>query len=180
MLESRAGRIVYRVRQFVGAVLAGSLPRADRAFVAQHLTTTQQTLFWRMPHSDQRHAMAVARSLLAQGWADRALLQAALLHDVGKSEGSVPLVYRAVIVLLRAVWPDALRRLADANTGWRRPFYVHARHPEIGARLALEVGSTTRVAQLIAQHQAFSAQASGGRASEHDQLAALQAADERY
>lgn len=180
MLDSRASRIVYRVRQFVGAALAGPLSGADHGVVEQHLTTAQQTLFWRMSHGDQRHAVAVARSLLAQGWTDRALLQAALLHDVGKSEGSVPLVYRAVIVFLRALWPDTLRRLADVDTGWRRPFYVDARHPEIGARLALEAGSPARVAQLIAQHQAFTTAGSGGLVPEHDQLAALQAADERY
>lgn len=188
MPESRAGRIVYRVRQFIGAALAGPLSYADHTFVEQHLTPAQQDLFWRMPYHDQRHAVAVARSLWAQAWTDRALCQAALLHDVGKSEGGVPLVYRAAIVLLRAVWPDALRRLAEDDVGrpldqlgaWRRPFYVQRRHPEIGARLVLEAGAAPQVAQLIAHHEAFGVEASGGLVPEHDQLAALQAADERY
>ncbi len=58
--------------------------------------------------------------------------------------------------------------------GWRRPFVVHARHPEVGSRWAQEAGCTPLTVALIRRHQ----DGLTGRQTEEDQLlAALQAAD---
>lgn len=172
MTQSLASTSVYRVRQFFAAVTAGHLSEADQGLVERYLSPAQQRLFERMPANDQQHAIAVAHTLLDRGWDGAEIVQAALLHDIGKADSGLRLVYRVAIVLLRAAWPAGLKWLAAADAGWRRPFHVHLHHPEIGARLAAEAGSASRVVELILLHQ--SPAASQG---EMNELTALQAAD---
>jgi hypothetical protein len=98
-----------------------------------------------MSPNDQRHAVAVARTLRRAGYDHPALLQAALLHDVAKSMGQ-PIIHRVLIVLLKAFWPSALCRLGQPSgqpssfPWWRRPFIIYAHHPAIGAAWTEEVG----------------------------------------
>ena len=173
MTQGLASASVYRVRQFVAAITAGHLSEADRNLIETHLSPAQQALFGQMPENDQQHAVVVARKLLDWGWRDTELIQAALLHDIGKADGGLRLAHRVLIVLLRALWPAGLSWLAGADAGWRRPFYVHLHHPEIGARRAAEAGSSPRVVDLILSHQSsFESHA------DTNELAALQAADE--
>lgn len=173
MFQKWAGSAVYRVRQFFAALTAGEPTQADRALIARFLSPAQQRLFKRMSRNDQKHALAVARRLMSKGWSDVELIQAALLHDVGKAGGGLHLGYRVAIVLLRAFWPAGLDWLASSDHGWRRPFHVHQHHPEIGARLAAEAGSSSRVVELIRQHQS----PADADESQSD-LAALKAADD--
>lgn len=165
------GAAVYRVRQFFAAVTAGQLSGADRVLVESYLTPAQQALFERMPQSDQQHAITVARTLLGWDWRDSDVIQAALLHDIGKADGG--LGYRVAIVLLRALWPAGLKRIAADDTGWHLPFHIHQHHPEIGARLAAEAGSSSRVVRLILLHQS-----PADMDDNTGTLAALKAADE--
>lgn len=164
---------VYRARQFFAALTAGQLSQVDRALIESYLTPAQQVLFEQMPKNDQQHAVAVARTLLDQGWHEIDLIQAALLHDAGKADGGLHLGYRVAIVLLRKFWPAGLKWLAAGETGWRRPFHVHQHHPEIGAQLAAEAGASPRVVELILHHQSSPARHEGLTG-----LAALRAADE--
>ncbi len=178
----------YRANQFFAALRAG-LPRwaggvrdgltpDDAAWVASILTTpAQQQLFTRMPPNDRRHALAVARALQQAGYTDPALLQAALLHDVGKSLGQ-PIFHRVLIVLLKAFWPSVLNRLAQDTTQWlaleeisrwRRPFVIHAHHPAIGAGWAKNAGCEAGAVHLIAAHEKTT--------GADERLAALQRAD---
>jgi hypothetical protein len=182
-------RARYRATQFFVALRAGlptwaggvrnGLTPDDEALVTSILTTsTQQQLFTRMPPNDQRHAIAVARTLQQAGHADHALMQAALLHDAGKSIGQ-PIIHRVLIVLFAAFWPTALKRLSRDTTNnlaleqiswWRRPFVVHAHHSAIGAEWATQAGCNPAAVDLIARHEEL--------ANEEDQLlAALQWAD---
>ncbi|RME98050.1 MAG: hypothetical protein D6768_18265 [Chloroflexi bacterium] len=170
----------YRVYQFFVAVRAGlpgwaggaprELSAQGQALVSQILPTpAQQSLFYRMPPNDRRHAVAVAQTLRQAGHTNPALLQAALLHDAGKSIGQ-PIIHRVLIVLLEAFWPAALARLSRFHPTpkshtqnpesairqipwWRRPFVVHAEHPQIGATWAEQVQCDPLAVQLIRQHQ---------------------------
>lgn len=177
----------YRVYQFFVALKAslplwaggvkGGLTVADERLVKSILPAAGQQLFARMPPNDQRHALAVARSLRQAGYHDRALLQAALLHDAGKSLGQ-PIIHRVLIVLLEAFWPAMLERLAtapDGTRGWRRPFVVHAQHPAIGADWARTAGCEPLAVSLVARHQDILSPAPTG--PEDELLAALQWAD---
>jgi hypothetical protein len=131
-----------------------------------------------MPPNDQRHAIAVARTLQQAGHTDIALMQAALLHDVGKSIGQ-PIIHRVLIVLFEVFWPGALKWLSRDTTGtlaleqiswWRRPFVIHARHSAIGAEWAAQADCDPLAIDLIARHEES--------ANEEDKiLTALQWAD---
>lgn len=177
---------LYRAAQFLAAVKTGlpawaggtAFPTGkDLALIGSILPVpAQQQLFDRMPSNDQRHALAVARTLIQAGHDHPALLQAGLLHDVGKSLGQ-PIMHRVVIVLLEAFWPAVLQRLSapGAGGGWRRPFVVHAEHAATGATWAGEAGCDSLAVRLIARHEdQLQAEASS---DENRLLAALQWAD---
>ena len=145
-------RVGYRVRQFARAVTA-RITAEDRAAVAATLPPSLADLFYRQGRNDQRHALAVYRTLRAGGHSDPAPLQAAFLHDVGKSVGGVPVPYRVAIVLIRAARPAWLDRLASPDPrSWRHPFHVYNQHPARGAALAQAAGAAPAVVALIAAH----------------------------
>jgi hypothetical protein len=122
-----------------------------------------------MTVGDQRHCLNVCSTLQAQGCADRDLLAAALLHDVGKGAGRVRFWMRPTIVLLRAIAPDLFFWLASSpSSRWRRPFYDAWHHAAIGADLAAAAGVSERVALLIRTHH-----------DPHGPAAALHAVDDQ-
>jgi hypothetical protein len=101
---------------------------------------------------------------------------------------------RAVIVLLERFAPHLLVRLSQEAPqgyamslpkgpalslpkGWRRPFVVHARHPQAGAHWAEEAGCSPLTVALIRRHQDQSTGCSPLAVEEDQLLAALQAAD---
>ncbi len=107
-----------------------------------------------MQPSEQAHSLKVFHSLVRYGEDNVDLLQAALLHDVGKSLYPLRLWDRAWIVLAKAVFPVHARRWGKGPaSGWRRALVVAEQHPEWGARLAEEAGASPRVVTLIRRHQ---------------------------
>jgi hypothetical protein len=147
----RAAR--YRVYQFFRSLLPRPLDDDDRRILEATLPPAGRALFATMSRNDQRHSLTVYRSLRARGCADADLLAAALLHDVGKGAGRVPLWTRPLVVLLRRFAPDTLDQLSSApDPWWRRPFYYARRHAEIGADLAAQVGLSARAVEMIRTH----------------------------
>ena len=149
----------YRAYQFFAALTAclpgRRLSPADEKLIGSILlTAAQRALFEQMPANDRRHALAVARTLQQAGHTDSALLQAALLHDVGKSLGQ-PILYRVLIVLLAAFWPALLQKLSHPHRTHRRlrPFVIHAQHPQLGADWAKNAGCDDIAISLIARHE---------------------------
>ncbi len=170
MVES----IRYRVGQFLRALTARvSEEEVERAI--RILTPEAQALFRSQATQDQRHALEVHHALRQAGHTNSQLLAAALLHDAGKSAVRFPAWQRGAIVLLNRFAPRLLARLSRGEPqGWRRPFVVHALHPEAGARWAQEAGCSPLTVALIRRHQDRLASCQ----NEEDQLlAALQAAD---
>jgi hypothetical protein len=168
-------RIRYRVGQFFRALTArvsdGEVERATRV-----LTPEAQALFRRQAIQDQRHALAVYHTLQRAGCDDPHLLAAALLHDAGKAAARLSAVHRSIIVLLGRFAPGLLIRLSQGEGGgWDRPFVIHARHAEIGARWAEEVGCSSLTVALVRRHED---EPSDGATEEDRLLAALQAADD--
>ena len=119
-------------------------------------------------------ACSVLRALLDQGHTDPDLLAAALLHDVGKTQGGagrLQLWHRVAAVLMRTFAPGLLGRMGQAQTGgWRQPFYVQQQHGAIGAELAAQAGCSARTVALIRCHEDLPAD------TDDPLLAALQAA----
>lgn len=164
-MASRLHAAGYRAWQFFTA-LGARLGDDDRRLVRSVLGPVgprAEALFYRMRRNDQRHAVAVLRAVMGQGFRQPAVGQAALLHDVGKAMGQ-PLLYRVAIVLLTAYAPDLLARLAlthdppalselDSVARWRRPFVIHALHPRLGAQWAAGAGCDPAAVALILHHQ---------------------------
>ena len=142
-----------RVKQFWRALHAAVEPREMNA-LSEYLDPAQRTLFARMTVSDQRHCLDLFYSLREHMGADGPLLQAALLHDVGKSAAPVHLWHRVAFVLLGKLSPRARAKLCGRpGRGWRVPFFVLAHHTDLGADLARMAGCSTEVVALIRSHQ---------------------------
>jgi hypothetical protein len=161
------GRIVYRIWQVWAALSARPLTAAEWREVEALLPADACALFATMTVSDQRHCLSVQQALRASGCGDRDLLQAALLHDVGKGGRRVPFWIRPTVVLLRRLAPRMLTWLAGpcppvpiglaggvASEGarWRQPFRAAWHHAAIGANLAAAAGLGPRAALLIRTH----------------------------
>jgi hypothetical protein len=191
----------YRVGQFLRA-LAAEVPEEEVEQAMRILPPKARRLFRRQAVQDQRHALAVYHTLRQAGHKNPQLLAAALLHDAGKAAARIPAWQRAVIVLLERFAPRLLVRLSQGAPqscalslpkgpalslpkgpalslpkGWRRPFVVHARHPQAGARWAEEAGCSPLTVALIRRHQDQSTGCSPLAVEEDQLLAALQAAD---
>lgn len=145
----------YRATQFFSSVKP-TFSLEDWALVDRVLGENKQALglFYQMSAADRRHSLAVLKTLLSWGEDHPALYQAALLHDSAKAMGQ-PLFHRVTIVLLRIICPPLLSKLADASLGcarWRRPFVVHASHPQIGADWAEKAQCAPLTVTLIKTH----------------------------
>lgn len=180
MSAGRVQRAFYRVRQFVGALAAALRPltAAEEALARRHLPLAAWPLFDAMARADQRHSLRVLAALQARGQTQPALLQAALLHDCAKTAGGVRLWQRAAKVLLAAVWPAYLARLAagPAPAGsWRAGLWAHLHHPARGAELAAAAGCDPLAVALIRRHET---PADSGAPEADPLLRALQAADD--
>ncbi|MBC7232537.1 MAG: HD domain-containing protein [Chloroflexi bacterium] len=170
----RAG---YRVRQFLAALGLFHVPVTEEA-LANYLRAAQIELFRRLSAAEQRHALAVLRTLQEAGHRETVLAQAALLHDVGKVGGHIRLWHRVATVLLQAIHPALLYRLAlDNPRSWRYPFFVQLYHAQRGAEMAAQAGTHPLVVALIRWHHT-PPEESDLDAAGQALLAALRAADE--
>jgi hypothetical protein len=161
---SLLARAPYRIGQF-GRALAPWVPARDLALAEAILAPAQLAAFRRMSPPDQRHAVRVARHLLATGLRDPDLLVAALLHDLGKVDaagaGRVRLPHRVSKVVLIRLAPALWRRVsATDHAGPLHGFYLLRHHPALGAAWAGSLGVSPRSRALIAAHQ------DGGAAAE--------------
>jgi hypothetical protein len=73
--------MLHLIRRFFGFLTAKPLSPGDQVFVARWLIPDLQRLFYRQRVEDQRHAVTVAMRV-----GDRPhLIEAALMHDIGKT-----------------------------------------------------------------------------------------------
>jgi len=137
-----------RVRQFFTYLTARV--RADEEVVPRALLSPAAfDLYAVMPVADRRHALDVLAQLRRSGVSDPDVLTAALLHDAAKGS-RLRLWHRVVVVLVQALAPGSLKRLASTDAdSWRYPFHLHLHHAELSARAALDAGCSPRAAAFI-------------------------------
>lgn len=139
-------------------LLRRELPLWDRDFVRLHLDERAQVLFFQMDPSDQRHCLAVAKAVLAKrgyqaGVPVEPMVQAALLHDVGKVSGDLKPLARLFVGLLRRIAPGLRAKWADrTGNSFRRACYVDLIHAKRGAYMAQTFGISPEVASIIRSH----------------------------
>jgi predicted hydrolase (HD superfamily) len=148
-------RLVYRSRQFWQAISTGS-SHEDTELAATILTPPQLELFQQMHRSEQAHSLRVLKELRRQGEDNSDLEIAALLHDVGKIRTPLRLWERVLVVLVRKICPNCVKKWGAASEnepGWRRAFVVAEKHPAWGADLVSQSGGSALAAALVARHQ---------------------------
>lgn len=139
-----------RVARFFFVLRAEPLDSAEVARLRLWLDEPQLALFLRMQPADQRHCLKVFEVLRRDGWEDRDLLQAALLHDCGKAAARLSVWHRVLIDVGKERLPKALRWLSRRAPRWlAEPLRVGLDHDEIGALAARQAGCSSRTVALI-------------------------------
>jgi len=143
------GSWAHLVRRFFGALSPAGPSPADEEWALGHLLPGEQQLWRRMSGPDRRHAVGVARDVIALLSTDgdapgRAVVASALLHDVGKVESGLGTVARALVTL--AAIAVGRHRLGGGANGrparaWRRRVADYLAHDRIGAELLAGAGS---------------------------------------
>jgi len=146
-------RVLYRTRQFFKALFA--YPDESLLSEAQALLSPQlYRSFQRLPRADQCHSLSVYALLKSQGERNEDLLQAALLHDVGKSLHPLSVFERVLVVLFDPLLKDLPARWLEGQPrGPRRAFIVAAQHPEWGAAIVAASGGSQTLVRLVRHHQ---------------------------
>lgn len=140
---SSPSHAVHLVRRFFGSLWPVGPASAEDDWATGHLNPREVELWRSMPRYDRRHAVGVARR--TEGAlgprATRAVLAAALLHDVGKVDSGFGPIRRALATVASMVWGHA------TAAGWRSRRGVAGRagrylsHDAIGAEMLAEAGS---------------------------------------
>lgn len=114
------------VRRFFGFLRARPLTPSEQDSVSEALTAPLASMFFRQRPEDQRHALDVASRV-----GDRSdLVEAALLHDVGKSATDLGVVGRSAATLWSVTG-------LGMPTRWRR----YLDHGRLGAAMLEDAGA---------------------------------------
>lgn len=146
----------YRVRQFAHAFFP-HINSTEVKWVTDSLSPAAGSLFFKQSLSEQRHAIAVAQSIMPykQSLSDcdfNNLLTAALLHDCGKSTVSIRLWHRVFIVLMQKMPQYIWSRLEASHSLFALPLQIATQHASWGERLAQKAGLNSEICLLIRQH----------------------------
>jgi len=137
------GQGLHLARRFFGSLSDAEPDPLETAWVETLLLAGERSLWARMSAPDRRHAVGVARAVEAEigPGATRAVLAAALLHDVGKVDSGLGTFAR---VLATVVGRPAVRRRSAVLAQRGGPLGRlgrYLRHPEIGGTLLQAAGS---------------------------------------
>lgn len=146
---------LYRFRQGLRAMFAWSQP-LDDSLAADSLSPALYALFRQMQRGERLHSLRVLRAVLAQeATTPTPLVEAALLHDVGKICAPQHLVGKTLPVLVKAARPTLLNQLASSpsRTGWRSTFVAYVHHPTWSAELIEAAGGSPATVWLARFHQ---------------------------
>ena len=165
-----------RLRQGVYALFAWARPVDDAPAVAV-LPPNLLALFHQMPRREQQHALEVLATLRTNGTTHPALLQAGLLHDLGKIRAPFYVWERVLVVLIEAAAPKLAYAWGAGDLyGWRRPFVIRRQHATWSADMVAAAGADPLTVELIRRHQD---KLTGETHTEADRLLRdLQAADD--
>ena len=144
----------YRVSQLWWNITAEPLPEPLRQEIKISLNPAQRELFYRFQANEQWHAYRVYNYLQEADQSQPDLLAAALLHDVGKTEGQLSTWDRVLVVAAERLMPGKAKSWGQGELrSWKRPFVVRLKHAQWGAELAQSAGSSALTVDLIGRHQ---------------------------
>jgi hypothetical protein len=125
---------VHLVARFLGS-LSPLPPRSgDVTWAISQLLDDEADVWSRMSSADRRHAIGVARRVaVALPSADRPVLAAALLHDVGKLDAKLGTFGRVVATLCGLIAGRDMAPAWASKSGFTRRVGLYLQHDEIGA-----------------------------------------------
>ncbi|MDH4365983.1 MAG: HD domain-containing protein [Acidimicrobiia bacterium] len=140
---------LHLARRFLASLSPAPPLPADEAWALAYLGPGESELWHRMSNPDRRHAVGVARAVVADLGPDAAqeVVAAALLHDVGKVVSGFGTFRRVGATLvwegLERTRPDRERagRWSVADRAGIRRLGQYRRHPELGAELLVAAGA---------------------------------------
>ncbi len=144
------GELVHLTKRFFGSIRPGPPAADDEAWARSRMLPEERAIWERMSNPDRRHAVTVARAVVAAWPAlgagpepERAVVAAALLHDSGKILSGLRTPARVVATVVWAVASDdVIDRWDDGSSGGLRSRLArYRRHPELGAELLRAAGS---------------------------------------
>lgn len=126
-----------------------SFSRPDDEFARKYLTGAEYVLYAGMDPRDRHHACQVTKALLEKyPQASLTLIQAALLHDVGKSGSRYRPIHRILVHLYTPKDIPPAPRFKGLRGAWQRNLY----HDRYGADLIVSAGGDAQVAEIVARH----------------------------
>lgn len=141
-----------RVGQFWRHASARVTPQESAT--AERILGPLAPFFLALPVNDQRHGLDVLETVTQlERQPTQLLQQAALLHDLGKSDAHFSVIERSLTVFLRAVSPKTLQALQRSRPAFARRYGIYADHARIGAE-RLRAAGATELAVIVAEHHA--------------------------
>lgn len=147
-------KALHLTKRFFGSLLPIGPSREDDEWATSLLLEGEVALWHRMSAQDRRHAAGVARRTVDTlgERADRPVIAAALLHDVGKVDSQLGTFHRVVATLSAAVAGRETAELWVRGSGITRRIGLYLRHPEIGGDLLAMAGSDDFTATWAREH----------------------------
>ncbi len=149
-------------KRFFASLSSDRPSTADDQWIRANLTSGEEELWGRMDPADQRHSVQVARDVeRALPGADRAVIAAAALHDVGKLVCGYGTFARVFATLFWGAIPAPFRsrfafgwadRQGPGRMGVFRRLGEYRIHPELGRDLLVAAGSDPFTANWAAEH----------------------------
>jgi hypothetical protein len=129
------------IRRFFGVAFARALSPREQVWVGKQLSLAEASLFWAQAAVDQRHALTCGR-FVQEGRGGPLVINAALLHDVGKTRSDLGIAGRSVAAVLQILKIGGSARMRAYN-----------QHGRIGAADLEAIGASALAVGFARSHQ---------------------------
>lgn len=142
------------VRRFIGSLSPRPLAAADDAWAREQLLPAEASLWVRMSRADRKHAVGVARRVRDDlgPQTDRAVVAAALLHDVGKVDAGLGTFGRVFATLVGGFAGREQIRHWQRQRGLTRRIGLYLRHDAVGGDLLELAGAEPLTVAWAREH----------------------------
>lgn len=124
---------IYRIKQFFWGITARFKP-LDEEIINEYLSDDEKKIFLKLKISEQQHSIRVCKDALKihkEFNIDRyKIAKIALLHDIGKINGSLTIIDKSIIVILDKLTKGKLRKY-DSN----KKLDIYYNHPQKSVKI---------------------------------------------
>ena len=135
------GSLSHLAKRFFDVMVSKPLSFDEVGAVEVWLSPTLAELFLEQPAKDQRHGYHAALVVVADVAATAEVIEAALMHDIGKRHASLGIIGRTVASILIKLGVPLPRRMA-----------LYKDHGPVGARELADTGASRISVEFAAPH----------------------------